>query len=299
MDQIPVINDGYGNPGAGGNRGKSGLAIAGMVIGIVSLVGSCTGFTIVLAILGLIFSLVGISSYRKGMAITGIATNAVAIVVSVFVLIFYIAGSNAALSGSSSVPAQQDSSRISASQDFDEELVLSQLQVETLQYKSFDWNYAFLVIKNNSEYDISLSANVNFYDESGNLVGAKDSSASAVESGYEVLLWFMPDEDFDRMEYEITVDEETWFDCVTSQLSFDTTEAQNKIILSVTNNASEPAEFVQGSVLFFSEDQLVGFSEAYFTDDEHQIKPGKTINQEMDCYESFDSYRVFLFGRRS
>ena len=108
----------------------------------------------------------------------------------------------------------------------------------------------------------------------------------------------MPDEAFVTMEYELEVSEEEWYDCVQSDLSYEATEAKDKIILSVTNDGDEAAKFVEVSVLFLNGENVVGFSKNYITDDDSELKPGKTIMQEMDCYEDFDSYQVFFSGRR-
>lgn len=63
-------------------KGK-GLAIAGMVLGIISIAFSCCGFfDIVFAILGLIFSIVSITkSKSKAFSIVGISTSGIAILV--------------------------------------------------------------------------------------------------------------------------------------------------------------------------------------------------------------------------
>lgn len=113
-----------------------------------------------------------------------------------------------------------------------------------------------------------------------------------------MILFFMPDEKFARMKNELSAEIEDWYECVVSDLSYEYTEAKNKIILSVTNNGAESAEFVQGSVLFFNNGEVVGFSWNYFTDNDSEIKPGKTIKREMDCREKFDDVKVFLTGRR-
>ena len=182
--------------------------------------------------------------------------------------------------------------------EFEAESVLSKLDVSQFSYSTDYWNYAFLVIKNNSEYNLDITANVTFYNEAGELVGAKSTSQEAVESGYDTILYFMPDEAFVTMEYELEVSEEEWYDCVQSDLSYESTEAKDKIILSVTNDGDEAAKFVEASVLFLNGENVVGFSQNYITDDDSELKPGKTIMQEMDCYEDFDSYQVFFSGRR-
>lgn len=181
---------------------------------------------------------------------------------------------------------------------FNEEDILSKLNVTEYSYSNKYWNYAFLEIENTSDFDISISADVKFYNEAGELVGAKSAKEDAVESGYPVLMYFMPDEKFDRMEYELSVSEMKYYECVQSDLSYEAAEAKDKVILSVTNNGDEAARFVQAYALFFNGDQPVGFSQGYFTDDDIEIKPGKSISKEMDCREEFDSYKVYLTGRK-
>ncbi len=71
-------------------RRSNGLGIAGMVIGIVSIILSffLTVFILVVPIVGLILSLC--SKGKKGFKITGIITNALAIVLSIMLCILYI-----------------------------------------------------------------------------------------------------------------------------------------------------------------------------------------------------------------
>lgn len=181
---------------------------------------------------------------------------------------------------------------------FNAETVISQLEVTEYLYDSDWWNYAFLVIKNNSEFDIEISADIKFYNEDGELIGAKSNSEHAFESGTEILMYFMPDEDFARMEYEFTIKEEKWYECVVSELSYESTKAKNKEIVSVTNKGSDAAEFVNCYALFFKNGKVVEFSSSYFTDDDYELKSGKTITKELDCYEEYDTVRLFFTGRR-
>lgn len=182
--------------------------------------------------------------------------------------------------------------------EFDEATVLSQLEVTEYSYKSSVWHYAFLVIANKSEFDIEVSVDIKFYDKNGDLVGAKNGEQEAFESGTEIVMYFMPDEAYAKMEYELSVEEEDWYECVVSDLTYESTTAKKKEIVSVTNNGTEAAEFVEGSALFFKGDKVVGFEQTYFTDDDSELKPGKTITKEMDCYKKYDSVKFFFTGRR-
>ena len=75
---------------------QSGFGIAGLVMGILSIVLSCAGIGIFPAILGLIFSIIGIASKnkKKGTSIAGLVCCIVGIIIGLFSLslIGYILG---------------------------------------------------------------------------------------------------------------------------------------------------------------------------------------------------------------
>ena len=201
--------------------------------------------------------------------------------------------------GSTNTPKPDDNKEpVVPAGKFNADEVLPLLNVTEYSYSSNYWHYAFLVIENTSDFNIEVSADVKFYNESNELIGAKSAEESAFEKGTKIVLYFMPDEKFAKMEYELTVSEEDYYDCVVSELSYETVPAKDKEIVSVTNNGSEAAEFVQGSALFFKGDKVVGFEQTYFVDDDSELKPGKTVTKEMDCYEEYDSVQFFFTGRR-
>lgn len=181
---------------------------------------------------------------------------------------------------------------------FDEEKVLSQLEVTEYSYNTTIWQYAFMTIKNNSEYEIKISAAAKFYNANDELIGAESADERPVAPGAEIILYFMPDEKYARMEYELSVDEDKRYESAVFDLSYESTSAKEKEIVSVTNNGSEAADFVQCYALFFLGDQIVGYDSSYFTDDDYELKPGKTITKEFDCYNEYDSVKFFFTGRR-
>ncbi|MGI5935551.1 MAG: hypothetical protein ACOX7I_01925 [Oscillospiraceae bacterium] len=155
------------------------------------------------------------------------------------------------------------------------------------------------MLKNNSEFDLTVSVNIDFFDENGSIIGTDSETQYAFEAGTETIFVFIPDEKFEKMEYELDVEKEEWFETVVSDLSYEVFEAENKVILAVTNNGEKAAEFVEGHVLFFNGEIPVGHDYHYFIDNDSELKPGKTIKQEMTCYEDFDNVKVYLMGRRS
>ncbi|MEG2377009.1 MAG: DUF4190 domain-containing protein [Clostridia bacterium] len=69
-------------------NGKSGMATASMVLGIISIVfGCCFYISLPIAIVGLVLGILSYKSNKSGMALAGIIMSSVAIVVTVIVII--------------------------------------------------------------------------------------------------------------------------------------------------------------------------------------------------------------------
>ena len=208
---------------------------------------------------------------------------------------------NLLLSGSKNTDVSKpvvDNKTAAPAAKFNADEVLPLLKVTEYSYDTGFWHYAFLVIENTSNFNIKVTANVKFYNEANELIGAQSADQDAFEKGTKIVLYFMPDEVYTRMEYELSVREEDFYDCVVSNLSFESVSAKNKEIVSVTNNGSEEADFVEGYALFFKEDKVVGFDSTYFIDDDDELKAGKTITKEINCYDEYDSVQFFFTGRR-
>ena len=70
-----------------------GFAIAALVLGIISVVCCCIGFTIITAIIGVIIGVLGIRKANPGkwktMAIVATIISGVGLILSVFILVFF------------------------------------------------------------------------------------------------------------------------------------------------------------------------------------------------------------------
>lgn len=169
--------------------------------------------------------------------------------------------------------------------------------------KGYTWStsmyhYLGLVVRNNTPLTVEIEANVVFKDASGKIVGAKNSSEYAFESGCDIALIFSSDISFDSYEYDISASPETYYSPVLSSLEYEVTINESKAILSVTNTGSKAAQFVEAYVLFMNDDEVVYYSSHYITDNDNEIKPGKTLLQEFNAYRTqFDSIQVFFTGR--
>ena len=128
--------------------------------------------------------------------------------------------------------ASQDSSTGTQTQEdmsaFDEDAVLGMLEITEYEYHSDYSSYAFLVIKNNSQYTISLYGEMVFKDSEGSLVGTESSQTYAFEAGQETLMEFYTSDDFASFEYSLSADEETYYDPVLSSLEKEVSTTDTK-----------------------------------------------------------------------
>lgn len=175
--------------------------------------------------------------------------------------------------------------------------VTKDLTVEEYHLKN-DWSrYAIFVIENHSDKNLEINAEIKFYNKNGELVGAKSREEAAVEKKTKTIIYCDVDEEYESVKYELTTTEERYYECVTAKLSYETVSAKEKEVVSVTNNGSLAAEYVEGFALFFKDGKIVDFDSTYFTDNDSEIKPGKTITRELDCYEVYDSVKIYFTGR--
>ena len=196
--------------------------------------------------------------------------------------------------GTTNLPTDKPNTNVDS---FDEESVIKQLKVTEHCRNEYGHYFPVLIIENPTSFNLSLSVDIKFYDKSDKLVGAQSNSVNAFEKGTKTILTFSVDEEFKRMEYEFTVEEEEYYNCVITSLKYENVSAKDKEILSVTNTGALPAEFVQGYALFFKNGKLVETDWTYFTDDDSEIKPGKTITKEMNSYGiEYDSVEFYFTG---
>ena len=180
---------------------------------------------------------------------------------------------------------------------FDVDKIIEGLKVTEYTLEGSWSRYYFVAIENPSVYDIDLSINVKYYDKDGNLSGV-NSINDSIQAGGTALLYDTPDDEFASTKLEYEVKESSWTKPLQSELSYEIIQKSDKLIVTVKNNAEVTAEFVKAQVLFFDGDQLVNYDWTYVTDSDNQIKPGKEVSDEISCKATFDSYLIFVSGRK-
>ncbi|MHB1368236.1 MAG: stalk domain-containing protein, partial [Eubacteriales bacterium] len=133
-------------------------------------------------------------------------------------------------------------------------------KITVTEYKSSYLQTYFLVIKNNSDYNLCITAYVNFYNSAGKLVGSKSDTVNFVEKGFETMMDFMMDTGYSYAKYEFEIDKIDDTTPVQSILSYKASEMSDKVILSVTNNGDYVLNSVYADILFFKRNKIVGYN---------------------------------------
>ncbi len=180
---------------------------------------------------------------------------------------------------------------------------VSDADFEIAEYK-YESKYGdsryYLIIKNNSSETVEIAGNGTAYDTGGNSIGAGNLSIDVLGPGEVSIGYFYFDDvnDIDKVEYQLQYSKEESYKPVISNLSVEQTLNDKNVIVSVTNNGSYPAQFVEAYALFFdSDNNIIATDTNYVTDDDSEIKSGATISKQLDCRDGYDHVEVYFTGR--
>lgn len=173
--------------------------------------------------------------------------------------------------------------------------ISDKISVQEYKYEGYS-PYYVLVLKNTSDQDCDVDVGLTLYNAEGKTIGAENETVYAFQHGTEIALTFSLDEMPESAKVTLDTSKNTYA-CVNANLSYETSVTDDKVIVSATNNGKEKADFVEGCALFFSGDKLVYSAEKYFVDKKSTIKPGATINEELESREAFDTVKIYFNGR--
>lgn len=157
----------------------------------------------------------------------------------------------------------------------------------------------FLVVTNNSSEACSVKGNAVARDASGKAIGAGDLTLDILGPGETSIGYFYFDKVFgiDKVDYQL-FGSDSYYEPVLKDLSAEVTINDENVVVAVTNNGTNPAQFLEAYVLFFDADNnLVWYESGYLTDDDSELKPGATISEQADMDSEFDHAEVYFRGR--
>lgn len=163
----------------------------------------------------------------------------------------------------------------------------------------FWYTYHFVVIKNNSDKDVAISTSTLAYKSDDSLISTANGSVEIIGAGATTIYYegFETEEKIAYYETEMTIDEDPYYDCPMEDLTYVKTDIKEGAIFQVTNNGDKAVEFTEGFALFIKDGKVVSWESQYFTDDDYEIKPGKTISKQYSAYKEYDTVEFYLNGR--
>ena len=175
------------------------------------------------------------------------------------------------------------------------ENLTSQLQVVEYLLNNSDIgnnDHAYLEVKNNSKYDLCISANVKFYDKEKNLIGSGEDIIYSVAPETEVLLDIHNDDHFDSISYDIYASKSP-YKSISNDYTVSIEKQKDKAFITLTNNGenSTMSRYTILPILFLKNGKPIGSSTAMFTD----LTPGRSLTDEVSFYgRDFDEAKVYM-----
>lgn len=176
-------------------------------------------------------------------------------------------------------------------------------------FESFDYLYCdsigvyyyyYIIVTNNSETAVQIDADANAYDAEGKRVAMDKGTIDVIGPGEQSImeLWFADAKDIDHVEYELSYITDGFYEPALANLSYEITQNEKNVILDVTNNGNKSAKFVHAyAVIFDAEDNILDVQDAYIVDNDSEIKPGKTVSNDIRFFDTYDHVEIYFTGK--
>ncbi len=172
--------------------------------------------------------------------------------------------------------------------------------VAEYQYKPEYFHHImyYLLVKNNSSKTVKIGCNATAYN-GNDIVGAASYEENAIAPQQTTLipLLFENIEKITEVKPKLKATEEEYYKSIQDSLKYEITKLDKKIVISAENTGAEPLRFVEATVLFFKDGEVITRDSTYFVDDDSEIKPNDIISKEISSYKKYDDVKVFFRGR--
>lgn len=287
------------------NEKKSNtLSILSLVLGIVGLIAVVIVIGIVPCIAALILGIIAITKKQNvGMAVGGIVTSSIGIVVFLIILL-----SPSSPSSGTVVKNSADSETVEAeTESSDNSLTLADMvDAELYYFENMGDTYAFVVATNNSDVTVDVDANLTVKGSDGNAISTSSSNICGIAPSGSYPLWNHLDgisvSGIDNIDYTVTVTKSS-ATSVTNMLDC-SIEATNSdgVIVKATNSGSEDIDFPEAFAIFFQGGKPIGFGNIFLDNVSSDciLQSGQTVTKTIECYSdgSFDDVKLYYHATK-
>jgi len=158
------------------------------------------------------------------------------------------------------------------------------------------------IVKNNSNKNLDVEAEIAYYDEEDNLIDTDSDLAYGMAPGAQMTIEFYVDEeveDYARYEIELEADE-SYLDVIPlDELIAKNNDTGSKVTTQITNNSGNDNLEIRADIIYFKNDKVIGAT----YDSKTKVNNGKAANFTFDYPRdknynkiSFDKYEVLVTG---
>ena len=173
----------------------------------------------------------------------------------------------------------------------------------TTKLGSTSYSRYYLIITSHAQAPVKISGNATAKDSGGNAIGAASTSVDILGPEETSIAYFFFDdvEGIAEVDYQLSYDTNVRYYPVIANLDMQQTLNDKNVTISLTNNGSSSAQFVEAYALFFDANhEIIHTDSTYVVDSDSEIKPGATLSAQLDIYKgNYDHVEVYLTGRAS
>lgn len=263
----------------------NGFGIASLVLGIVGILLGCLGIGAVFGLIGLILGILGLTvlkNSKKGLAIAGVITSGIALLIGVGLILTGFAsgfwggltGKDVSLGGNSGgnngLKATYESDAPSTSTDVTDEGTYDNNNCFDIVEKSSFIDiagYTHVIHKVKGKKDSSVSATMLAYDSAGNVIG-KGQDEIVITKGENNFFEYLFESDVSKATFEVNANIQS-DSFLTGERSAVEMESYNQsgdnLYITVKQVGDELSSFEKYKILFYKGGKIVDTEKGYFT----------------------------------
>ena len=160
------------------------------------------------------------------------------------------------------------------------------------KYDGYSYYYSFAV-KHSKPGLQRIEANVTFFDEAGDIIGAKSADVFCAEAGHEYYLEVFNDAPFDHTEVQFKFSDAAYMKSHASMLDVSSNVINNKVLVTGVFNGETSVELTAEVNALFLKDGEVVYTDCAYLKAFEDVNPEETMMTEISSYEDFDDVKIF------
>ncbi|MBR2320389.1 MAG: hypothetical protein IKA50_06380 [Clostridia bacterium] len=205
---------------------------------------------------------------------------------------------NNSLSGNK---ANDDKQNESQQEVFDEQKVLSQLDVKEYRtpvdgYPHYAGRSLVYLVKNNSQFNVKMTFKITTYNTNNEVIQIFHEELSSVAKETEKVLQITNLEEYETCRYELQVEESNKASNTHNDVEYELIKTKEKVLLTVTNNSDGDVpggrRMIHAYMLCFHDGKMLDCHSFFY-----YLKETQSDTQEWNVNfdERYDSYKVVVF----